>query len=210
MIKNNKRTLIITTLLLLVPVVLGLALWGRLPAQIPTHFDGAGVPDRYSSKLFAVVGLPLILLALHWVCVLATNADPKGKNISGKAMGAALWAIPVISIVMHSIMYAVALGHEINVVLITTTLVGLVLIAVGNYLPKCSRNYTVGIKLPWTLDSDDNWNRIHRLGGRVFVLGGAVILICGVLGHAWVLLPVILVMVLVPCVYSYLLYRKQK
>ena len=89
-------------------------------------------------------------------------------------------------------------------------LVGVVFIIIGNYLPKCRQSYTVGIKLPWTLASEDNWNRTHRMAGGLWMVGGAVVLLMGLTGKAYVavFLSVTAVMVLVPTIYSYLLYRK--
>lgn len=89
-------------------------------------------------------------------------------------------------------------------------LVGVVFIIIGNYLPKCRQSYTVGIKLPWTLDSEENWNRTHRMAGGLWMAGGAVLMLLSLLGQisVFIFLPVVLVMTLVPTVYSYLLYRK--
>ena len=76
MIKKNKGALILTSLVLLVPILVGLLLWDRLPEQIPSHWGINGEVDGWSSKAFAVFGFPCILLAMHWVCVLISSADP--------------------------------------------------------------------------------------------------------------------------------------
>ena len=79
MIKQNKKMIVFTLVLLLLPIVMGLFLWNQLPDSVATHFGLNNQPDGYSSKAFAVFGLPLILLAVHLVCVVATNIDPKSK-----------------------------------------------------------------------------------------------------------------------------------
>ena len=86
---------------------------------------------------------------------------------------------------------------------------GLLFIAIGNYLPKTKQSYTMGIKLPWTLASEENWNRTHRLAGFLWVLCGLFFIVTSFTGWslAAFLIPII-VMVLVPAVYSYLLYRR--
>ena len=92
--------------------------------------------------------------------------------------------------------------------IIMPILVGLTFIIVGNLLPKCRRSYTLGIKLPWTLASDENWNKTHRVGGKTWVIGGVFTLATSFLGSFWLLLAVLVVMVGVPTVYSYWYYQK--
>ena len=208
MIKKNLKALIITSCVIVLPVLAGLALWTRLPQQLPTHWNAAGERDGWSSKAFAVFALPLILLAAQWLCVLATLADPKKHNHGGKILLVVFWIIPVLSVVVNGSIYATALGAGIAMEVITPLLVGLTFVIIGNYLPKCKQNYTVGIKLPWTLQSEENWNRTHRMAGRLWVIGGIVILLCGFLGGVWLILPVTLIMVVAPMIYSYVLYRK--
>ena len=84
MIKKNLKTMIITSIIILAPIIVGLMLWDQLPAEMATHFGEDGQPNGWSSKSFTVFGLPLILLAVHWFCVAFTDADPKNKNISNK------------------------------------------------------------------------------------------------------------------------------
>lgn len=94
----NKRTLVLTSVVILLPMFLGLALWNKLPEEVPTHFDFSGTPDGYSGRLFAVVGLPLFILACHLFCAVVTRADPKKQNISEKLMNIVLWICPVVSL----------------------------------------------------------------------------------------------------------------
>ena len=207
--KEHKNTIVVTTLVTLLPVAVGLLLWNRLPAQIPTHWNFAGEIDGYSGKLFAVAGLPLFLAAVHLICAVAMGIDPKKNNISGKVYSMVLWIVPVITLVVMGAVYAAALGVAIDIVSVMGVLVGLVFVVLGNYMPKCSRNYTVGYRLPWTLEDEENWNKTHRLAGRLFVLAGLVMLAAVPVGFFPAALVAALVLTVVPGVYSYLLYRKQ-
>ena len=114
MIKKNLKTMIITSIIILAPIVAGLLLWDQLPAEIATHFGSDGEPDGWSSKEFAVIGLPLFLLAVHWFCAAFTGVDPKKENISNKMMTLVLWICPVIAIVGDGSMYLYALNNSIN------------------------------------------------------------------------------------------------
>ena len=207
MIKKNGKILAVTSIITLLPIIAGLLLWEQLPEQMPTHWNASGEIDGLSSKLFAVVGLPMIMLAAQWLCLLGTLADPKKANHSAKVLHLVLWIIPVLSVVLQTATYAAALGKEVQMEVIIPVLVGLVLAIIGNYLPKCKQNYTIGIKLPWTLNSEENWNRTHRFAGRLWLICGIVIMLSGFFGGVWILLPTMLLMVLIPCIYSYMLYR---
>jgi uncharacterized membrane protein len=120
-----------------------------------------------------------------------------------------LWICPVLSLVLNALVYTTALGCPLDVEIIMPLLVGLMFIIVGNLLPKCRQSYTMGIKLPWTLHNEENWNKTHRLGGKTWVIGGVITMATAFIGSFWILLGVLIVMVAVPTVYSYCLYRKQ-
>ena len=208
MIKRNIKRLILTSIIMLIPMVVGLLLWNRLPELVPSHWGIDGQVDSWSSKAFAVFGFPGLLLAIHWVCVLVSSADPGSKNYHPKMLTLVLWICPVLSLVLSTLVYATALGYGLNVEIIMPILVGLMFIIVGNLLPKCRRSYTLGIKLPWTLASDENWNKTHRVGGKTWVIGGVFTLATAFLGSFWLLLAVLVVMMGVPTVYSYWYYSK--
>ena len=110
MLKENKKKIIWSTLLMLVPMLLGLCLWSFLPEKIPTHWNFAGEIDGWSSKAFAVFGIGGILLACHLICVIAMAMDPKHKNIRGKALTFVYWLTPVLGLAISGGMYATALG----------------------------------------------------------------------------------------------------
>ena len=210
MLKKNKGTLIVTTLVMLIPMLVGLLLWNKLPEPMPSHWDINGEVDGWSSKGFAVFFFPALLLAIHWLCVFASCADPKSKNYTPKMITLVLWICPVLSLVVNSMVYAAGLGYEISIEIVMPLLVGLMLVIVGNLLPKCRQSYTMGIKLPWTLNNEENWNKTHRFGGKLWVIGGVIILATAFVGSFWILMGVLIVMVAAPTIYSYCLYRKQK
>ena len=208
MIKKNLKTLIVTSILIVLPVLAGIILWDRLPEQMPTHWNAAGDIDGWTNKPFTVFGLPLILLAGQWLCVLGTLADPKKENHPTKILHLVLWIIPVLSLVLGTITYATALGKTVRVEVIMPILIGLILAIIGNYMPKCKQNYTIGIKIPWTLNSEENWNRTHRFAGWLWTFSGIVVMLTGFFGGFWIFMIIVLLMVLAPILYSYLLFRK--
>ena len=160
MLKENKRTLIITSIVTILPILIGVFLWNRLPDVMATHFGINNEANGFSSKVFAVFGLPLLLLALEWFGALVTSHDPKKQNISPKMFSFVLWIIPAVSLFCAAMIYPYNLGYPINTTFIGELLMGLILIVVGNYLPKARQNYTYPppcrISLGNRRDSDDH------------------------------------------------------
>lgn len=212
MIKRNKWNLIFSSVVIVSPMLFGLIAWNILPDRLAVHWGVDGEADGFAGKLFAVLFLPLFLLAMHWVCVLITAADHKHREQSPKVYTMVLWIMPVISVVMNSLTYAVALGWTANINWILCLLFGVGLMLIGNYLPKCKQNRTVGIKISWTLASEKNWNATHRLAGKVWFFSGIVMTLGVFLPFAWsmaLVLSVLVVVVAVPCIYSYRYFKKQ-
>ncbi len=207
--KNEKKTLILTSLVCLLPILAGLALYSRLPETMVTHWGLDGTPNGWSSRAFAVFGLPGILLAVNLLTPFLLRADPKHENMSTALKNVVIWTIPLVSLLCSGATLAAGLGHRIRVEQALPVFMGVLFIVIGNYLPKTKQSYTMGIKLPWTLASEENWNRTHRLAGFLWVLCGVYFIVVSFIGWslAAFLVP-LAAMVLIPTVYSYLLYRK--
>ena len=105
--------------------------------------------------------------------------------------------------------FATALGHKVDVEIIMPLFMGALFVIIGNYMPKCKQSYTMGIKLPWTLNDEENWNKTHRMAGFLWVIGGVIIMASAFLGSFWLFFVVLIPMVVVPFVYSYTLYKKK-
>lgn len=108
-------------------------------------------------------------------------------------------------------MYPLNLGYELDITFFSELFMGLLFIIVGNYLPKARQNYTIGIKIPWTLANEENWNRTHRLAGYMWMICGALIIVICLTGFVqakW-MIGIFLIMILVPCIYSFWLHAKK-
>lgn len=211
-LKKNKWTLIITSVIILLPIAVGVLLWDKLPEQVPFHWGINGEVDGWATKTQAVFLMPLLMLGIQWLCSFVTQLDPKKAN-SDKMQWLVLWIIPVLNLFLHVMVWLQALGREVNMVVVMPLFMGALFVIIGNYLPKCRQSYTLGIKLPWTLDNEDNWNKTHRLAGKLWVAGGLLCMPCALLSGVWsfiVMMSVLVVMCAVPTVYSYRLYKKNK
>ena len=213
MMKENKKQLIVSSIIILLPILMGVFLWEQLPEQMTTHWGVHGQADGWTGKAFAIFGLPVILLAVHWVAVGITAADPKNKNQNKKVVGMISWILPVLSLVTNGMMYAAALGNFVSVDIMTRILLGVMFVGIGNYLPKCKQNHTIGFKVTWTLHNEENWNKTHRFTGKLWVAGGLFVLLTMAIpmeSIMYVLMVVCLLVCIVPILYSYGYYRKQR
>ncbi len=213
MVKKYLPVIIITSLLTLLPIVFGFIIWGRLPEPMPTHFNAAGEADGFMPKAVAVFALPAAMLLVHIVCIVMTLIDPKRRNIDGKPFLMVLWICPVMSILASGFMYAYALGMNVNITTGMFIALGIMLIILGNYLPKCGQNYSIGIKVPWALNDEDNWRATHRFGGKVYVAAGVATVILAFFVTAskvlfWVYFAVVMIACGLPAVYSYVYYLR--
>ena len=210
---KNKKYWLITSAVTLLPILLGLLLWNKLPDQLPTHFGVDGAADGWSGKAFAVFALPLMMLGFHIVIYFATRLDKQNRGHNEKVLNLVGLIFPTMSIVNSVVIYSMALGKELNLSMLLFPLLGLLFIAVGNWLPKIKQNSTLGIKIKWTLYNEENWNKTHRFAGFVWVIAGVLFCLMGFVPEKTLvfLLPLQVVLLLVvPMFYSWNLARKQK
>ena len=208
--KTEKKFILITTLICLLPILAGMALYSRLPEQVPTHFDFSGTPNGWSSRAFAVFGIPGLMAAINLFLHICLEKDPKRANMSAALKRISLWVMPVLSILTSGLTLGAAMGWPVHVETVIPVLVGGLFLLVGNYLPKTKQSYTMGIRLPWTLDSEENWNRTHRLSGFLWVAAGAAFILLSLLRlwNVWLLAALVLALIFVPIGYSYFLHKK--
>ena len=207
---KNKWTLLITSVVILLPILGGVLLWDKMPEQVPFHWNINGEVDNWVSRPVAVFVMPFVLLGFQWLCFFFTKLDPKRKDTTQKMMGLVLWIIPVMNLLLNVIVYLATLDREVNIGVVLPLFFGALFVVIGNYLPKCKQSYTIGIKLPWTLEDEATWNATHRMAGWLWMAGGLLVMPCALLPTAvafGVMMGILLVMVLIPTVYSYRYYK---
>lgn len=210
--KQNKLKMIVSSAVILLPVLIGILLWDKLPDTMTTHWGADGQADGFSSKRFTVFALPIFMFVMHWFCMWITGKDPKNKEQSVRVFDMLLWIFPAISLIMNGMVYAISLGHSTGVDVWIRVLIGLLFFIMGNYLPKCKQNHTIGVKVSWTLGNEDNWYKTHRFTGHLWVVCGLLVLVTifiPVENIMWLFVAVMIVAGFVPMLYSYLYYRKQ-
>ena len=210
-IKINKKLILFTSILILLPSLVGCVFWNQLPEEIPTHFNLLGQADGYNHKVSAIFGLPTLMLLMHWLLLFLMIKDPKSSNISSKIQLLIYWIIPFVSCLSMISIFGESLGYSMMSGLLAQIFMGVVMIVIGNYLPKTHRNYIIGIRLPWTLENDENWRKTHRLAGKIWVLGGLLLFLNSFvqLYVYWVFFLTLFFVVIIPSVYSYQLSKSE-
>ena len=211
--KKLMINMLLTSAVALLPMLLGIALYSDLPDRVPTHWGFDGEINSWSGKNTVVFSMPIGMALLSILVQLMLENDPKKSNMSAAVKAISRWLCPVMSLIFVPASLLSAIGYDLPMSLIACLLVGAVLIIMGNYLPKSKQSYTVGIRLPWTLSSTENWNRTHRLAGKLWIFAGFCLIAAGIFTHrspaaSAAALVIVLIVLLVPSVYSFVLYKK--
>ena len=194
----------------LLPVVPGLLFWKRLPDTVATSFGTDNAAKGFSGKAFAVFGIPLFCLAMLWLCIFILSLDPRKKNIGPGMRNLVIWLIPGVSWLGAAVIYPYNLGYRLDITSLMCGIFGVLFACIGFFLPATRQNQTVGVRVPWTLSSEENWKRTHRFAGRLWMAGGAALVVLALSGAAGIagLTGIVLASTLLPCIYSYVLHRK--
>ena len=192
-----------------IPTFVGVLIASQLPEQIAIHFNFSGVADGFANKWTVIFGMPCLMAVIHAIVLFGVCNDPKRNNIGSKMTRLVFWMIPVFSVVLMSVIYGIAIGWDVNILSVTGVLIGVLFMVLGNYMSKNRQNYTVGIRTPWTLNSHENWNRTHRVAGKIWVLLGLLAIVCSFIeGLVNYIILAIIICSFIPVVYSFYLYKK--
>ena len=207
----NKTYFILTSIITILPMIVGILLWKQLPDQVAIHFGIDNTPNGWSSKWVAVFVLPLLCLAVHIFCAVSILFDPKQKAVPKRIYQFILLICPIISLVCGVCIYGYALSYPINIGAFIKVFVGIIFVIAGNYLPKCRQNHIVGIKIPWTLSDEENWNHTHWVAGWIWVICGLIFILDAFLNKIGFGVFIIFgIMVLIPVGYSFFYYWKHR
>lgn len=208
--KKINFSIILTSLICLIPFVMSALFYKELPDTIATHWNFNGVPDGYSSKAVAAFGIPTFLFIINLITNFAIDKDPNKVNNTKVLIFIGKWMVPIVSVFVHTYIISYTLGKSlISISTYVMIFQGLLTMVIGNYLPKCQPNNTIGIKTPWAIKDKENWKKTHRISGFIWVIGGFVLCINAFMNIGWINVAVIIGIILVPCSYSYIIYKNK-
>ncbi len=218
---NNKQEFDLRSILLLSAVIIFIMfivssyVWTQIPddEQVCIHWNTAGECDNYEGKFIGLYMIPFIVLGLTGLFPLLIRVEPRSRNIvqSRKAYKAIWAATLILLLAVHLILMSDLLGDDTNIVTYIPFLVGSLFMVIGNYMGKTRSNFFLGIRTPWTLSSDLSWDKTHRLGGKLFVLLGILLLVGAILfsSEIWVylLMGSVLALSMILTAYSYFIWK---
>jgi uncharacterized membrane protein len=213
----NRRPMILTSIAVIgVMLLVTVWAWPQLPAdaQIPIHWGADGQVNGYADKTVGLLLLPLIAAGIALMFAAIPLIEPRRRNLerSATAYGAIWVGVMLLLGGLQLLVIGAALGASFDMTRLVFVGTGALFIVIGNYLPKVRPNYMVGIRTPWTLTSDVAWTRTHRIGGRLFVIEGIVMILLGLVGVTGValagaLIGGIVVLLVVVFAYSYQVWK---
>jgi uncharacterized membrane protein len=205
----------IPLLIVAVAIIASAIVYPKLPATVPTHWDMLGRPNGWASRVWGAWVIPVVMLLLWALMRVLPAIDPRGANYAkfGGTFEAIVISILLYMLGLHLVILRASLGYPVAMQRVLPIGVGILLVLIGNLLPRARPNWFIGIRTPWTLSSDRVWEKTHRVGGRAFVAGGLAILIAALVMPEWVhyvLVGVVFVCSLGAVLYSYIAWRREQ
>lgn len=194
-----------------------IAVWAKaqLPAnaQIPTHWNSAGIADRYSGP-WALFRFPAFIAGVSVLFYFIPRWEPRHDHLSHSTRAYCwIWLTTVLFLAALNLLVVwTALGHPVSMDRWLSGGLGLLFIVMGNFLGKIRSNFMFGIRVPWTLSSDLSWNKTHRLAGRLLLIGGVAQIVSIAAGFrgkplVFLLLGWLGLTIIIAMIYSYRVWR---
>ncbi|MCK5211280.1 SdpI family protein [Candidatus Parcubacteria bacterium] len=214
-IKPTIKTEILPVIIVILAIISSFYFYANFPEQVPIHWNVAGEVDNYGSKTLGAFLFPGIILGMYLMFLIIPYIDPKKKRYD--QFRKVYHALKTVLVFFMAVMYFIAsfnaLGYNIRIELWIPIMVGALFILLGNYMSKIKPNWFMGIRTPWTLSSEEVWNKTHRVGGKVFILGGAMIastIFVPVAYRMIIFFAAIGFIVVGTVIYSYIAYRQEE
>ena len=187
------------------------AMWSRLPERVPSHWDAAGRVNGWMPKPWGVFLLPLVMAVLWLLFQVLPKLSPRGFEMESfsRVWGIITAAVLTFLLFVEVLTLRAALTGALLSPKIIFAAIGVLFAVIGGSLGKVTRNFFAGIRTPWTLASEEVWNRTHRLASKLFVATGLLVVAAALLDLGfWLPLAALFAGALIPVVYSYVIYRR--
>ena len=204
----------IPPLIVVASIIASILVYSQLPGSVPTHWDASGRVNGWSDRAWGAFVIPVILLVMWGLIRFLPRIDPRGENYVkfGGAFEGMFISVMLFLLALHFVVLRAALGYHVDMQRIIPIAMGLMFVAIGFFLPRAHPNWFVGIRTPWTLSSDVVWEKTHRLGGKVFVTAGVLIVLSAfIVPHSAhvAMFALIAISAAILLVYSYLEWRRE-
>ena len=214
MIKKKRDIYNLT--LITIGFLVSIILYNKLPELMPMHWNINGEINSYGPKILMAFLSPILMLVMWISMSYFPKIDPKKDNYA-KFEGSYTVIINVLVtffFVIHIVTLSISLGYNITMDKVIPFMVGILFVIIGKYLPSSKSNFFYGIKTPWTLTSDEVWEKTHKLGGKLFIISGLIIVVGSLLFKGniefIILLISIFVASIIPIIASYFYSRNKQ
>ncbi|MGB5227255.1 MAG: SdpI family protein [Eudoraea sp.] len=201
--------------IVLIPFIYLAYIWNQLPEKVPMHWNIKGEIDRYGDKIELII-IPILLpLLIYIIFLVIPKIDPKNKlqNMGNKYQNIKTLLTLFMSILALFIIYSIKNRSFTNPNYILLSM-GVLYTILGNYFKTIKPNYFIGIRTPWTLENDTVWQETHLLAGKIWFIGGLMVVFSSLIlngqSNLTVFIIITMVIVLIPIIYSYLKFKKIK
>ena len=198
----------------LITLIIGIASYGKLPNEIPIHFNVAGEIDNYAHKIYIFLA-PAVIFLMILLAEFLRNADPKkaAYNKFEKEYYLIHLLVAIIMLMIQIYTIAVSMNMKVfNINVLMPGAIGLMFVIIGNSMPKFKQNFFAGIKTSWTLSDEEVWFKTHRFAGKLWFAGGLLTILTSFLPDKLkfiIFLIITAILVLVPIAYSYVIYKNK-
>lgn len=201
--------------IILLPFIYLAYIWNQLPQSVPMHWDINGEVDRFGDKMELILIPCLLPLLIYVIFLVIPKIDPKNKLLK---MGAKFQTIKIILTTLISVLALLIIYSSKNQSFANPNyillLIGVLYIVLGNYFKTIRANYFIGIRTPWTLESETIWKETHKFGGKLWFIGGILVVLSSLIFDKQPNLIIFLIITgvisIIPMAYSYILFKKEK
>lgn len=212
--KKHPLLTLLLVLVALLPAGYLALVWNELPQTVATHYGPDLQPDQMGNKtgLWWMTGfMTAVSIGMYWLLNNLHRFDPKRKGMPPSSTFNKLAAGMVVFLSALSFIIILSAKGTLVMQNFLFPLLGLLFAFIGNYMHHIRPNYFAGLRLPWTLSSDENWRRTHELAGKLWFAGGLLLAVVSLFLSPKIIFPVfigiMLIITLIPVVYSYRLFK---
>lgn len=214
-LQPNFKTEVLPWFIILTTAVLAMYFYKNFPDQVVTHWNIAGEPDDWGGKNSVALGLAAVIPGIYLLFSFLPYLDPKRDRYA--EFRSVYFAFRNLFMGLFLLVYIASglanLGYDINIKFVIPFSIGVVFLFIGNYMAKLKPNWFIGIRTPWTLSSENVWNRTHRVGGWIFVLFGIILMATPLLPETLgvgLFVVGVFAAIVGTIGYSYIAYRQEK
>jgi uncharacterized membrane protein len=211
---NLKKELPLIAIVLL-PYIYLAYIWNQLPEKVPMHWNIKGEIDRYGEKVELII-IPIFLpLLVYIIFLVVPKIDPKNRlNKMGNKLQTIKFLLTTLMSILALLIIYTAKNESFTNPNYMVLIIGVLYIVLGNYFKTLKANYFIGIRTPWTLEKETVWKKTHELGGKLWFIGGIIVVIASLIlrkeTNFTVFLIITGIITIIPIVYSYLTFKNEK